>query len=91
MPTSVEVPEVAAPKEGWSVEAACLGMNPDLFHEPGRYPQAIVRVCQSCPVIESCLADAFKCERTLPRDAVVGYRAGMSGARRFELFRQVVG
>lgn len=56
-------PETAGPDQGtgWQVEAACRGMDPDLFF-PGRGEStaAARAVCQECPVRQECLDHAME-------------------------------
>lgn len=48
---------------GWQQDAACLGMNPELFF-PGRGDTGTLneakRVCRECPVQEQCLEYSFR-------------------------------
>lgn len=45
-------------REDWWDDAACLGMDPDIFHPPDDeridYAPALA-VCATCPVTEQCL------------------------------------
>jgi len=44
-------------REGWHTEAACRGLNPDLFHpERGADASGAKQVCATCSVIDECLA-----------------------------------
>jgi WhiB family redox-sensing transcriptional regulator len=47
----------------WQDQAACAGMDVELFYpvtsEPAPQTRHVLRVCASCPVRESCLAEAL--------------------------------
>lgn len=49
-------------EEGWKDQAACRGMDPDVFF-PGRGDRAGVvkakQICAGCPVVEECREYAF--------------------------------
>lgn len=55
------VASVTAPDPSWVDDAACAGMDPDLFF-PDRYddPAPAVAVCRTCPVAAACLAEALQ-------------------------------
>lgn len=62
----------------WRDEAACLGMNPDLFFpDQGDYGHEARKVCAGCPVLESCRSWAIVNERG--REGIWG---GLSGSER---------
>ena len=52
----------------WREQAACLGMNVDVFVDPG-FRGVALRACQGCPVRVDCLVDAIS---TPYVDAVCG-------------------
>lgn len=63
----VLLPAVAARKlegliePGWSVDAACVSVDPELWfpEKGGTTSRAVLGICGSCPVRESCLATAI--------------------------------
>lgn len=62
----------------WLDDAACRGMDPDLFFpdERNTVPPAAALACSRCAVDDECLADAFA---TGERH---GIRGGMTGPER---------
>lgn len=66
----------------WRLDAACLGMDLNLFFsdgggEPAKLAAANAKaICSSCPVRESCLADAYAVFDDY------GVRGGMTGRER---------
>ncbi|MCW2671020.1 MAG: whiB2 [Frankiales bacterium] len=43
----------------WHTQAACRGMDPELFYRPpGPAADAALRVCADCPVHRQCAEDA---------------------------------
>lgn len=45
---------------GWTVEAACVSIDPELwFPDTGPTSRAVLRICATCPVRASCLATAI--------------------------------
>ncbi len=62
--------------ETWSVRAACLAEDPEMFY-PDRVSQAAdaLVVCARCPVRDECLAYAVRAEGTRG----LSYRAGIWG------------
>jgi WhiB family redox-sensing transcriptional regulator len=67
----------------WIVRAACVGVAPEVFTE-ARSQSAALAVCNGCPVLEQCRADALGFDRTNSRlrRAPVGVVGGMTGAQR---------
>lgn len=69
MPRAIEVSSALAatladPQDRWRLEAACRGVDTDLFFPLGeRVPAAQVRqaqeVCRRCPVVSACLTWAL--------------------------------
>lgn len=45
--------------EDWTGQAACRASEPDALFVQGAAQQQAKRVCQQCPVIAECLADAL--------------------------------
>lgn len=67
----------------WFNDAACRGMNPDLFFpELGEAIDEAVSVCAECPVRAECL------EYALTENQWAGVWGGLSGRRRRELKRR---
>jgi len=70
------------PSEEWRADAACRGMDVDLFYpSTGELiPAECVAACARCTVVTECLADA--CETESSENMTIGYRAGMSANAR---------
>lgn len=53
-------------QQAWAKDAACADADPEPFHPRKltykRDVAAAKRVCQTCPVMEACLADALQHE-----------------------------
>ncbi|PKA32918.1 hypothetical protein SM8_031960 [Streptomyces sp. SM8] len=64
----------------WSVQAACIGADPEIFHPPrdASLTQVVAREakswCARCPVREQCLTDAL--DRAEPHGVFGGMDAG---------------
>jgi WhiB family transcriptional regulator, redox-sensing transcriptional regulator len=43
----------------WASKAACLSVDPDQFFVDGAAQRKATRICQYCPVVAECLADAL--------------------------------
>lgn len=57
--------DLLAPVEKWEHDAACRGMDPDIFHpNKGQSPREAKRICAQCPVIAECFdrVMSFGCE-----------------------------
>lgn len=64
-------------KEPWQEQAACLGMDPDIFFpKQGESTQEAKAVCRRCPVKEECL------ELCLSREEKGGIWGGTSQKER---------
>jgi WhiB family transcriptional regulator, redox-sensing transcriptional regulator len=68
----------------WREQALCAQTDPEMFYPAnGQIPYAAKRVCASCLVRSSCLADALA-----RRDSIHGVLGGMTPAERRELLRR---
>ena len=68
-------------REGWTADAACRGLDPDLFHPARGDRRAVIRalaVCAGCPVAAECLDYALR------NGITVGIYGGTSGNTRRE-------
>lgn len=66
----------------WRAQAACLGMDPNIFHPESMQDEnawKARRVCRDCPVAEACLRDALETEDRF------GIRGGLSPTQRTAL------
>ena len=80
-------PDAPDPSTGWRDEAACAGLDTELFfpvddRAPSVEPPR--RVCRACPVRAACLADALSTEDPARRFGIVG---GTTPAERRSLHR----
>lgn len=69
--------------QGWRLDAACSGSDPELFFpdpSDGQAQAAALRVCDGCPVAVDCLVDALAVET--PRQIRYGIRGGTTPADR---------
>lgn len=64
----------------WRRNAACLGMDVELFYAGGRELEA-KRLCAGCPVLDACLEDAVL------KGDYEGVRGGLTGDERRALVR----
>lgn len=72
----------AAATPGWFKRAACVGLDPDIFHPAagGRYVYANAkRVCATCPVTAECL------EHALTHNETLGVWGGLNPLQRQQL------
>lgn len=70
--------------QGWQHRAACLGLDPDLFHpNKGDDTTEIKRICWHCPVRRDCLNYAVRAVETL------GIWGGVAPRRR-RILRQIL-
>lgn len=70
----------------WHDDAACRGMNPNIFHPEGGNGWATARrVCSGCTVRRDCLSAAFDEERRLGRHNWHGMRGGRTPEERAAL------
>jgi WhiB family redox-sensing transcriptional regulator len=58
-PTRTEVDSAAAWVTDWTPRGACAKSDPDALFVQGAAQQTAKVVCQRCPVIAECLADAL--------------------------------
>lgn len=75
------------PRPGWRAEAACRGIDRELFYpsSPMQHPHPkVVAACNECPVRADCLAD----DLAYPEAERHGIRAGMHESTRRALTRQ---
>jgi WhiB family redox-sensing transcriptional regulator len=69
-------------REPWMVDAACRGLDPELFYPRLGEPTDRARaICNRCPVKQACLALAMRANE---RDGIWG---GLSGRQRRALRR----
>lgn len=69
--------------ENWQFEAACLGVDPDLFFPGlGEDAEPAKRICAECPIRERCLDDAIE------RGEKFGVWGGKSERERRRIRRQ---
>lgn len=45
----------------WAGQAACRGMDPEIFFDPSRYKEAR-NICATCPVMKECQEHAIEYE-----------------------------
>lgn len=73
----------------WMEEAACIGRDPELFYSFDKDEEALaLAVCRSCPVRETCLADAMEEEGGKRTAARFGIRGGLLPNERFNRYMQ---
>jgi hypothetical protein len=68
--------------EDWWGEAACRGMNRQIFFAPEEkithtYYEEAYEVCRVCPVAAECLAEAILEERGQAQSNIFGVRGGL--------------
>ena len=69
------VPTTTTAGHRWRDNAACLGLDTELFFPVDNRPTSVEtarRVCRGCPVRAECLADALATEEPALRFGVVG-------------------
>jgi WhiB family redox-sensing transcriptional regulator len=72
--------------DGWRADAACTGMDVNLWFLPRSvHPAQALEVCAGCPVREQCLDAALLEEGTASPH---GVRGGLTAAQRMRLGRQ---
>lgn len=77
--------------ERWRADAACNGLDPDLFFVAdyyGMYPEAM-ETCARCPVRDECLEDELT--TALSPNHIWGVRAGLPEHERRKLWRRRYG
>lgn len=74
--TKLQSPDDAAPEPDvgreWMTDAACRGMDTELWFASGFATNRAARICGTCPVTRECLGYALRCEQD-------GYRYGVFG------------
>ena len=75
-------PERTGWDESWAARAACRGGVPDELFAKGAAQQAAKVICQGCPVVAECLADA------LDNRTEYGVWGGMTERERRALLRR---
>ena len=79
--------DVIPPPPAWQIDAACIGVDPDVFFPPkGRPGLEALAICRSCPVAEQCLAFVMELEES--DGERTGVWAGTSARERMRLARQ---
>jgi WhiB family redox-sensing transcriptional regulator len=70
----------------WRAEAACVGIDPAVFEEQHRIPEA-QQVCAGCPVLELCRADqlAWEAQTGSRRRFPSGYVGGLTASARRDI------
>ncbi len=76
------VPERAGWDQGWAARAACRTGSPDELFAKGAAQQSAKVICQGCPVVAECLADA------LDNRTEYGVWGGMTERERRALLRR---
>ncbi|MBO1753763.1 WhiB family transcriptional regulator [Allobranchiibius sp. CTAmp26] len=75
-------PEHTSWDESWAARAACRGGVPDELFAKGAAQQLAKAICQGCPVVAECLADA------LDNHTEYGVWGGMTERERRALLRR---
>ncbi len=71
--------------QAWKFRAACVGEDPELFFDQSKPGiQAALEVCERCPVVTECLAEALHQEGRGGQYARYGIRGGMTPEQRFK-------
>lgn len=73
----------------WTEDAACIGLETDMFFPRGQHDPNIRKVCGSCPVAAECLAAAMIEERGKDRFHRHGMRGGLTPKQRADLAKAV--
>nr|WP_244328424.1 WhiB family transcriptional regulator [Yimella sp. cx-51] len=79
---SVVAPEVVLWDENWASKAQCRSGSPDDLFAKGAAQQTAKQICQRCPVVAECLADA------LDNRTEYGVWGGMTERERRALLRR---
>ena len=77
--------DVIPPAPAWQIDAACLGVDPDVFF-PAKSVAAAKRICADCPVVGECLTFVMELEDS--DGERTGVWAGLSPRERMRLARQ---
>lgn len=80
LPLAIAIHDHGEPRRGWADEAACRGMDTDLFFPTGGgwVRREVTATCRACPVTLDCLSDAMRYGDELDQ----GIRAGIGTATR---------
>lgn len=73
----------------WTMDAACIGLETDMFFPRGQHSPGIRKVCGSCPVADECLSAAMMEEKGKDRFHRHGLRGGLTPEQRYELAKAV--
>ena len=71
----------------WQQDAACKGLNPDMFMPRRGDRQAVERakqICRTCPVIQPCRDYGFELQETYDNHGIWG---GLSANQRITIMR----
>jgi WhiB family redox-sensing transcriptional regulator len=73
------------PNLPWQRYALCAETDPDLFYADRGTTQerAAVAICQTCPVLQECLAEVLAEEGGRGKEARYGIRAGLTPGQRY--------
>jgi hypothetical protein len=70
---------------GWQTDAACGGLDPDIWFEKNE--QEARKVCSQCPIRVTCLTETMRIEEQVPGDRY-GVFGGLNGDERRKLARK---
>jgi hypothetical protein len=74
------------PRPGWEARAACAGLPSDVFFDR---PEQAIAICETCPVRQDCLFDAFNIESRGQMQFIVGVRGGLGESARQARIRKL--
>lgn len=74
----------------WRDQAACVGLDPDIFFPRTGDISGIEQarqICSGCPVAAECLNEAMTVEHGTCKDSRAGVFGGLSSSQRYNLYR----